>query len=159
MTAPHLDAARVGAARAIGLELISTVRSLRFDQEQAFDLEPAPVTAIAVPEELIESPTHVWLPAMTRESVTVVGDGLGGYAVISPAISAPPIYDPGGKPSVVDRVVGEDRQTLLISALSFAQQRGDVGVILVVGADDTGLSAIADRLGARHPVDVFQWPE
>ena len=96
---------------------------------------------------------------MALESITVIGDGRGGYAVISPAISAPPIYDPGGKPSVIDRVIGDDRQSVLMSALSFAYQRGDVGVILVVEAHDTELSAIADRLGARHPMDVFKWPD
>jgi len=117
------------------------------------------VSSIAVPTELADPPVHVWLPAMARESVTVIGDGGHGYAVMSPAISAPPIYDPGGKPSVIDRVIGADRQSLLFRALSFAQQRGDVGCILVVEAHDTELSDIADRLAARHPVDVFQWPE
>ena len=159
MSVPHLDAARVEAATAIGLERISTVRTLRFDQEQPLDLDPTPVTPIAAPDNLAAPPTHVWLPVMAGESITVLGDGRGGYAVISPAISAPPIYDPGGKPSVIDRVVGEDRRSLLMRALSFAHQRGDVGVILVVEADDTELSGIADRLGARHPVDVFKWPD
>ena len=46
-----------------------------------------------------------------------------------------------------------------MNALSFAYQRGDVGVIVVVEAHDDELSAIADRLGARHPVDVFRWPD
>lgn len=157
MTAPHLDTARVEAAAAIGLERTSTVRSLRFDHEQLLDLDPAPVMSIAVPEELVAPPLHVWLPVMTRESITVIGGSHGGYLVMSPAISAPSIYDPGGKPSVIDRVVGEDRQALLMSALSFAHQRGDVGIILVVETQDTELSGIADRLGARHPVDVFKW--
>ena len=159
MTAPHLDTARVEAAKAVGLALISTVRSLRFDQEQALDLATAPVVPTKVPENLAAPPMHVWLPAMAPDSITVIGDGRGGYAVISPAMSAPPIYDPGGKTSVIDRVIGDDRQSVLMSALSFAYQRGDVGVILVVEAHDTELSAIADRLGARHPVDVFKWPD
>ncbi len=159
MTAPHLDTPRVETARAIGLELISTVRSLRFDQEPPLDLDPSPVTPITVPEELAAPPMHVWLPVMAPEFITIIGDGSGGYAVISPAILPPPIFDPGGKPSVVDRVIGEDRQSLLMNALSFAYQRGDVGVILVVEAQDTELSAIADRLGARHPMDVFKWPD
>jgi hypothetical protein len=158
MTAPHGDTARIEAARAIGLEQIGTVRSLRFDQEPPLDLGPAPVP-LSVPENLAPSPMHVFLPAMASESITVIGDGRGGYAVVSPAITAPPIYDPGGNPSVVDRVIGKDRQSLLMNALSFASQRGDVGVILIVEAGDTELSAIADRLGARHPVDMFKWPD
>lgn len=159
MTAPHRDTARVEAARAFGLEHISTVRSLRFDQEHQLDLDRELVVPTTVPEKLAAPPMHVWLPAMARESITVIGDGRGGYAVMSPAISAPPIYDPGGKPSIIDRVVAEDRQSLLMRGLSFAHQRGDVGVILVVEAQDAELSAIADRLGARHPVDIFKWPD
>jgi hypothetical protein len=159
MTAPHLDGARVETAFATGLELISTVRTFRFDQAQPLALDPALITPIAAPPGLAAPPMHVWLPAMAAESVTVIGDDRGGYAVVSPAISAPPIYDPGGKPSVIDRVIGEDRQAILMSALNYAHQRGDVGVILVVEAADTELTAIADRLHARHPVDVFQWPE
>ena len=96
---------------------------------------------------------------MAPEAITVIGDGQDGYAVLSPAIQAPPIYDPGGKPSVVDRVIGKNRQSLLMKALSFSCQRGDVGVILIVEAHDDELSAIADRLGARHPIDVFKWPD
>jgi hypothetical protein len=155
MTAPHLDTARIEAARAIGLEHISTVRSLRFD------LKPPPdgavPTLIDTPEDLAPAPLHVWLPAMAPEVISVIGDGRGGYVVISPAIAAPPIYDPGGKPGVVDRVVGQNRESLLRSALSFAYGRGDVGVIVIVEADDAELSGIADRLGARHPIDVFKW--
>jgi hypothetical protein len=159
MTAPHLDTARVEAAKAIGLELISTVRSLRFDQEQALELDPATVVPTTVPGQLAAPPLHVWLPAMAPDAVSIIGDAQGGYAVISQAMWVPPIYDPGGKPSVVDRVIGQDRRLLLMNALSFAQQRGDIGVILVVEAHDTELSEIADSLGARHPVDVFKWPD
>ena len=158
MTAPHRDTARVEAARAMGLQQIGTVRSLRFDQEPPLSLGHAPVP-VSVPENLASPPMHVFLPAMSPEFITVVGDGRGGYAVVSAAITAPPIYDPGGNPSVVDRVIGKDRQSLLMNALSFASQRGDIGVIVIVGADDAELSAIADHLGARHPVDMFKWPD
>jgi hypothetical protein len=96
MTAPHRDNARVAAARAIGLTHIGTVRSLRFDQNPPLALGPAPVP-IAAPKNLAAPPLHVWLPAMAPESVTVIGDGRG-YAVLSPPINAPPIYDPGGTP-------------------------------------------------------------
>jgi hypothetical protein len=158
MTVPHADNARVDAARAIGLVHVSSVRSLRFDQKPRLELGPPPVP-ISVPRKLATPPLHVFLPAMAHESITVIGDGQGGYAVLSPAITAPPIYDPGGKPSVVDRVIVNDREMLLMLALSFAAQRGDVGVILIVAAGDAELSAIADRLGARRPVDIFKWPD
>jgi hypothetical protein len=160
MTAPHGDTARVDAARAARLAHIATVRSLRFDQEPPLALDTAPVpVAAAVPENLPAPPIHPFLPALAPGSMTAIGDGRGGYALVSPAMAAPPIYDPGGKPSVVDRVIGKDRQALLKSALRFAARRGDLGVILIVAADDFELSAIADRLGAGHPVDIFKWPD
>ena len=48
MTAPHLDERRVEAAAAIGLKLIGTVRTLRFEQETSFDLGPTAVASIPV---------------------------------------------------------------------------------------------------------------
>jgi hypothetical protein len=56
-------------------------------------------------------------------------------------------------------VIGGDREALLKNTLSFASRRGDVGVILIAAAQDAELSAIADRLGARRPDDIFQWPD
>lgn len=159
MTAPHLDTLRVEAALALGLEHIGMVRSLRFDQEPPLELDPARITPVMSLENLAPPPIHPYLPAMSPESISVIGDHRGGYAVISAPITPPPIYDPGGKPSVVDRVIGENRRALLMAALGFAQQRGDLGVILIVDALDGELSAIADRLGARHPVDILRWPE
>jgi hypothetical protein len=60
---------------------------------------------------------------------------------------------------VVDRIVGEDRRTILKGALSSLQNRGDVRAILIVAAEDRELSLIADGLGASHPVDVLKWPD
>lgn len=159
MTAPHLDRARVEAAFEVGLQCISSVRLLRFDQEQSLDVDTVPVEPIQTPDDLATAPMHVWLPAMTPESVAVIGDDRGGYAVVSPSVGTPPIYDPGGTAAIVDRVIGDDRESLLMSVLSFASQRGDAGAILVVDAHDAELAELADRLGARHPVDVFKWPE
>jgi hypothetical protein len=87
-----------------------------------------------------------------------VGDERGGYATGSPSFRAPPIYDPGGTVCVVDRVVGRDRRALLHQMLRLALARGDVGAIVVVDQADLELAAIADSLGARHPVDVYRWP-
>ena len=52
--------------------------------------------------------------------------------------------DPGGKPSIFERVVGDDRQALLMSAVRYAYHRGDVGVILIVEELDAELSDTAD---------------
>jgi len=158
MTAPHLDHARVAAARAAGLQRIGTVRSLRFDQSPTLELDAEVRATMPVPHNLASPPTHVWLPAMTTELISVIGDDHGGYVVISAPTAAPPIYDPGGKPSVVDRVIGTDRLWLLRAALTFAQRRGDIGVILIIDENDHELAAIADQLGARHPVDVYRRP-
>jgi len=46
-----------------------------------------------------------------------------------------------------------------LRGFSFAAQREDVGVILIVGENDTELTDIADRFDTRHPVDVFKWSD
>ena len=73
MTAPHLDTARVEAARAIGLEQIGTVRSLRFDHKPPPD--SAVPTPINTPEDLAPALLHVWLPAMAPERCLTVEKG------------------------------------------------------------------------------------
>ncbi len=157
-TLPHGERRCMQAALEVGLECINTVRFHRFDQEQLPDDAGKNLHTIAPPTPFATSPTHVWLPAMTPDAITVLGDGNNGYVVLSPPVSPPPIYDAGGKPCVIDRVVGDDGRALLQGAFAFAQKRGDVGVILVIDAADTELAAIADDLGARHPVDTMQWP-
>lgn len=73
MTAPHRDLARITGALAIGLELISTARSFRFD------VAPPPgrfhPVMLPVPDNLAAPPIHVWLPAMKPEFVTLISDG------------------------------------------------------------------------------------
>ena len=79
-------------------------------------------------------------------------------AVASPSTPGPPIYDPGGTAVIVDRVIGGDREALLRDLLGLAADRGDVIAILVVESGDDELARVADRVGARYPVDVFKWP-
>ncbi len=155
MSAPHGDTARVRAAADAGLELMSTYRVIELEPYRG---RPGEAKTSRSPEKVIDPPFHTWGPLMPSESVVFIVDDEGGYAVASAPIPAPPIYDPGGTSVIIDRVVGEDREALLAKALSFAADRGDVQAILVVGADDKDLTNIADRLGARHPVDVFRWP-
>lgn len=158
MTAPHLDEVRVAAARQAGLQRISVFRSVHFSWELVFDLGGGGAEQLQSPAALADAPFHVFSPAMTAESIAVVGDDVGGYAVLSPSIAPPPIYDVGGKVAVIDRVVAGDRESALIQGLNFASARGDVGAILVIEEQDAELNGIADRLGFRHPVDVFKWP-
>jgi hypothetical protein len=159
-TCPHRHAERLRAAGEVGLRLVSTFRLIRFDEKHPIDLDLGrdPIAPREASTDLVDAPFHIFSPAMTPEAVSVVGDE-SGYGVTSPSISAPPIYDPGGTTAVIDRVVGADREGVLRRTLSYTAQRGDIGAILVVGADDGELSAIADRLRAAHPVDVLMWPD
>lgn len=159
MTAPHKDEARVHAAEQAGLALVSTFRSIRFDQKLSFDLFDGQVELRKPSPALCSPPLHVFGLAMTSESISVIADGLDGYVVLSPAIAVPSIYDVGGKVSIIDRVVADDRENALKKALGFAVQRDDIGVILIIAAEDQELASIADDIGAGHPVDVFKWPE
>lgn len=76
--------------------------------------------------------------------------------LIGSAGMMPPIYDPGGMTTIVDRIVGPDRAGLLKDALALAGARGDVGVLVVCAADDTELAAIASDLGATIPVRTWR---
>ena len=160
MTAPHGDTDRIRAAIACGLELASTFRLIRLDEPSPkLDLTEVRIEPLeALPQHLVDPPLHVFGGAMTAERVVVIGDENGGYAVVSPSVQAPPIYDPGGTTAVLDRVISEDRRRTLHRALRYAAQRGDVGVILVVDGRDEELADLADELDASHPVDVLKWP-
>ena len=57
------------------------------------------------------------------------GDGL---VVGSPSISAPPVYDPGGTVTVLDRVVGTEFGSQVGAALGATFRRGDVLLNVVV---------------------------
>ncbi|HIG41556.1 MAG: hypothetical protein ABGY96_28960 [bacterium] len=158
MTAPHQDEARVRAAEQAGLALVSSFRSIRFDQNLPVELLQEQIEPRKPPPTLIAPPLHVFGPAMTSESISVIGDGMDGHVVLSPPVNVPPVYDVGGKVSVIDRVVADNRAYALKKALSYAAQREDVGVILIVAEGDAELMGIADEFGASHPVDVFTWP-
>jgi hypothetical protein len=154
MTAPHGDTARIHAAAKAGLELVSTHRAFPLDQYRGGLDETEPGQP---PANLVDPPFHTFGPAMPAQSLVFIRDDRGGYAAGSRSFLPPPIYDVGGTAIIIDRVVGDDRESLLTKVLKFAAERGDVGATLVVGADDEELIRIADRLGAWHPVDVFRW--
>ncbi len=155
MTAPHGDTTRVRAATEAGLDLVSAHRVFPLDQYRGGLDETEPGQP---PANLVDPPLHVFGPAMPAQSLVFVTDDRGGYVVGSRSFPPPAIYDVGGTVIIIDRVVGDDRESLLTSMLTFAAERGDVGATLIVGANDEELTRIADRLGAGHPVDVFRWP-
>ena len=76
--------------------------------------------------------------------------------LVGSAPLTPPIYDPGGPSTIIDRVVGDDRAGLLNDGLDISRARGDIQVIVVCGAHDAELDEILDRHGARTPVEVWQ---
>lgn len=87
--------------------------------------------------------------AFTIDAGTVVG---------SPSSPAPPVYDPGGAVTVVDRLFGNDLDELIITALAATAARGDVLLAVVCAADDHRLGdALADR-GFERTVHVHRWP-
>jgi hypothetical protein len=154
-TVAHGNAALVEAAFEIGLTLVSTHRLFRLGGFEPLHVE----CSRTIPTDLIEPPLHVFIPLMDPQQIAIVAGKDGAYAVCSQSVVPPPILDIGGTAGVVDRIVGEDRRTILKGALSSLQNRGDVRAILIVAAEDRELSLIADGLGASHPVDVLKWPD
>jgi hypothetical protein len=84
----------------------------------------------------------------------LVDDGL---VVGSVSMPAPPVYDPGGTVTVVDRVTGH-ALPLLERALAGAGARGDVLLAVVAAVDDRPLRSALHELDFERTVDVFTWP-
>lgn len=153
---PRKDVPQRRAADSAGLEAVSSFRAL--DLRNLRDvLERQTAVTITRPRVLAPAPPSTIVIADNTH--VFVGNEQGGYAAGSSPVAAPPIYDVGGTACVVDRVIGEDRRTLLLQLLRLALDRGDVNAIVVVGRNDVELAAIADALGARHPVDIWRWPD
>ncbi len=83
-----------------------------------------------------------------------VGDADGNFATGSPSVE-PPIYDPGGPTTVVDRVGGEDRRAAVDLAIGASADRFDAQLVVVVAAEDTELVSILVERGFARQVDVF----
>lgn len=117
------------------------------------------VAAVAAPEGLPAPPPHGFEPLDPQAAdVTVLGDGAGGYAVLSGPVAAPPVYDPGGTTGLVDRVTGGQRGVLVDAAMAESLTRGDAQLVVVCAEDDVVLEdALVDR-GFARVVDVYSWP-
>jgi hypothetical protein len=102
--------------------------------------------------EVPEAPPHPFGPSIhpaVPGGLRLMGQNgyvIGGVSVV------PPIYDPGGPTTVIDRIVGTDRGALLREALEVAGGRGDVQVIVVADVRDTELIGLAQSNGAATPV-------
>jgi hypothetical protein len=153
---PRADAPRRQAADRAGLEAVSSFRALELRNLHDVLAEQ---TAVAIVRPQVLAPPPACTIAIPDDARVFVGDERGGYAVGSSPLAAPPIYDPGGAGCVIDRVVGDDRRALLLQLLRLALDRGDTGALVVVDRGDTELAEIANALGARHPADIYRWPE
>lgn len=80
-----------------------------------------------------------------------------GVLVGTPPVHAPPVYDPAGTVTVVDRVVGH-AVPLLERALGASGERGDVLLAIVAAVDDRPLLSALHELDFERTVDVFAWP-
>lgn len=114
----------------------------------------------AVPDDLAlpAPPPHTFgglLDPGTPEAL-VIGGADGSVLVGSPSIPAPPVYDPGGTVTVVDRVVG-DAPLLLQQALEVTAGREDVLLTVVCAVDDRRLRNALHDLDFARTVDVFTW--
>ena len=145
------DEARVRAGEAAGLRRAGSYRALRLEA-----ITGAASDQAARPPELAPPPAHTF--PIPEEARVFVADAAGGYAVGSPPFAPPPIYDGGGPVCVIDRIIGEDREGLLLQMLRVARARGDAAAIVVVDEPDRELAAILDAFDARHPVDLYRWP-
>lgn len=84
----------------------------------------------------------------------VVGDADGNFATGSPSVE-PPIYDPGGPTSVIDRLGGADRGRALVLAIGASAARFDAQLVVVARAEDHKLAALLSEHGFGKQVDVF----
>lgn len=153
-TLAHGDTALINGAILSGLKLISTHRLFKLGKYESALVG----RAVETPNDRPDPPMHVFSEFMDEQSSIIVTDDIGGYAVCSRSIDPPPILDIGGTSAVIDRVIGDDRQSTLESCLTFVQRRGDIGAIVIVDAQDRELDHIVASMGATHPVDVLEWP-
>ena len=79
-----------------------------------------------------------------------------GSAVGSPAVAAPPVYDPGGTTCVVDRVAGPDLPALLDAVTAGPPPRRPPAGGGVRGRRRR--PGALDERRFRHPVEVFRAP-
>lgn len=149
---PTQHLARRAASEAAGLHHVSSV--WLHETAAASDAEVRP---LARDVELPRAPAHTFGPIdpWAPGALTVAGDD--GALVGSPAITAPPVYDPGGTVCVVDRVAGAP-EPLLEQALAASGARGDVLLAVVADVEDDRLRSGLKGLRFERTVDVFSWP-
>jgi hypothetical protein len=148
----RFDEPRSEALREAGFELRSTywARTIAECSTNAYCGREPPVAPAAGP-----SHTFGGVPFDPRSpGALTVAAADGGYVIGSAGIE-PPLYDPGGRSCVVDRIIGPDRPSLVNAAMATAAARGDVGMVVVSDAADEDLDALLSRAGFRAEVDLL----
>jgi len=162
---PTADDLFAAAARLLGLHIVSSywIRSL-VDHPARFTPNPGGVVVrAAAPDELGDvepGPQHTFGGSLdpSAPGALILADDELGFVVGSPSSPAPPVYDPGGLVTVVDRVVGEVT-ALLEAAITVATDRGDVVLTVVCGEADHELAAALIEHGFVRTVNVMAWPD
>ncbi len=150
-----LDAKRRAALTSIGAEVISTywARSL---EELPTNLPPSVPNsseAIDVAPGLAARHTFGGRPFAADAPGALIVSTEDGGAVGSASVS-PPIYDPGGPTTVVDRITGTDRAAIVRQAMDAAAQRGDAQLVIVSASEDKELAEVARQCGFEPVVEL-----
>lgn len=113
---------------------------------------PRPHPIVIVPGPIVDSPVHPFGgsidPALADGLRIANEEGI----VIGDASVEPPIYDPGGPTTVIDRIVGQNREALLNHAIDAAGARGDAQLIVVADVHDDELIGLMSAAGGTQPV-------
>lgn len=161
---PAADDLFAAAARLLGLHTVSSywIRSL-VDPLPSARSATGVVVRAAAPDDLGDvepGPQHTFGDSLdpAAPGALLLADDELGFLIGSPSSPAPPVYDPGGTVTVVDRIVGEVT-ALLEAAMVATTKRGDVMLAVVCGEADHELAAALLEHGFVRTVNVMAWPE
>jgi hypothetical protein len=108
-----------------------------------------------LPTELEPPPAHTF-----GNFDGTTDDGLRVSTAVGYAIGSAPLhasaYDPGGPTTIIDRVCGTNRRSVVSFAGHAAIRRCDAQLVIVVDRNDEELAAIVSELAASRPVNVWQ---
>jgi hypothetical protein len=143
---------------------IDTLEAAGFDHVSSYWIKPtepgpAPTGPLIRHGDLPEPPPHSFGGPFDPEAAGALAFSTGAGTVIgSPSSPAPPVYDPGGPVTVVDRLFGNDLDELTTTALAAAAARGDVLLAVVCAPEDRQLIEALDKHDFERTVDVHRWP-
>jgi hypothetical protein len=155
---PIRDHAKTAAARAAGLAPVSTYwigPTAPRDTDLDGDDRGLPPD-VAIPPA---APHTFGGPFDPRADGALAFRTRAGIVVGSPSVTAPPVYDPNGTVTVVDRIAGGDRAALLAAAIGRTGDRGDTLIAVVCATEDRDLEELLQQAELTPILDVHRWPE